>query len=58
MHLRRGEGERPRRGAAGASGSEMVKRAQAIGLPVANEVFADRGYRPDGTPCCPRNPGA
>ena len=31
------------------SGSEMVKAAQAIGLPVANEVFADRGYRPDGS---------
>ena len=40
------------------SGSEMVKAAQAIGLPVANEVFADRGYRPDGDLCAPRNPGA
>ena len=35
------------------SGSEMVKAAQAIGLPVANEVFADRGYRPDGSPVPP-----
>ena len=32
------------------SGSEMVKAAQAISLPVANEVFADRGYRPAGSP--------
>lgn len=30
------------------SGSEMVKAAQAIGLPVANEVFADRGSRTIG----------
>lgn len=30
------------------SGSEMVKAAQAIGLPVANEVFADRGSRTTG----------
>ena len=31
------------------SGSEMVGAAKAIGLPVASEVFADRGYRPDGS---------
>lgn len=31
------------------SGSEMETAARAIGLPVACEVFADRGYRPDGT---------
>ena len=31
------------------SGSEMVKAAHAIGLPVASEVFADRGYKADGT---------
>ena len=31
------------------SGSEMIKAAHAIGLPVASEVFADRGYQPDGT---------
>lgn len=31
------------------SGSEMVAAAKAIGLPVACEVFADRGYQPDGT---------
>lgn len=30
------------------SGSEMVKAAQAISLPVANEVFADRGSRTIG----------
>ena len=26
-----------------------VQAAHAIGLPVASEVFADRGYKPDGT---------
>lgn len=31
------------------SGSEMVKAANAIGLPVASEVFADRGYQADGS---------
>ena len=30
------------------SGSEMVKAANAIGLPVASEVFADRGSRTIG----------
>lgn len=40
------------------SGSEMVKAAQAIGLPVANEVFADRGYRPDGSLVSRGTPGA
>ena len=40
------------------SGSEMVKAAQAIGLPVANEVFADRGYRPDGSLVPRGTPGA
>lgn len=40
------------------SGSEMVKAANAIGLPVASEVFADRGYRADGS-LVPRGaPGA
>ena len=40
------------------SGSEMVKAAQAISLPVANEVFADRGYRPDGSLVPRGTPGA
>ena len=33
------------------SGSEMVKAANAIGLPVASEVFADRGYQPTAALC-------
>lgn len=40
------------------SGSEMVRAAQAIGLPVASEVFADRGYRPDGSLVPRGTPGA
>lgn len=40
------------------SGSEMVAAAQAIGLPVACEVFADRGYCPDGTLVPRGRPGA
>ena len=40
------------------SGSEMVKAAHAIGLPVASEVFADRGYKPDGTLVPRGTPGA
>ena len=40
------------------SGSEMVSAAQAIGLPVASEVFADRGYRPDGSLVPRGTPGA
>ena len=40
------------------SGSEMVKAANTIGLPVASEVFADRGYQADGS-LVPRGaPGA
>ena len=40
------------------SGSEMLKAAQAMGLRVCSEVFADRAYRPDGT-LVPRGlPGA
>ncbi len=42
----------------GLAGSELVAAGRAIGLSVAEEVFADRGYRPDGT-LVPRNePGA
>ena len=33
----------------GLAGSESVKAAQDIGLPVAREVFADRAYMPDGS---------
>lgn len=40
------------------SGSEMIKAAHAIGLPVASEVFADRGYQPDGTLVPRGTPGA
>lgn len=40
------------------AGSEMVKAARAMGLPVACEVFADRGYRPDGTLVPRGEPGA
>ena len=40
------------------SGSEMVKAANAIGLPIVSEVFADRGYQADGS-LVPRGaPGA
>lgn len=42
----------------GLAGSELVKAGERIGLPVANEVFADRAYMPDGT-LMPRSmPGA
>ena len=33
----------------GLAGSESVRAAQDIGLPVAREVFADRAYMPDGS---------
>lgn len=33
----------------GLSGSLMIRAAQKTGLKVANEVFADRAYRADGT---------
>lgn len=40
------------------AGSQSVIAAQEIGLPVANEVFADRAYMPDGS-LVPRSmPGA
>lgn len=39
-------------------GGELTRAAEAMGLPVAHEAYADRGYRPDGT-LVPRNqPGA
>lgn len=31
------------------SGSEMIRAAEEIGLPCANEVFADRNYEEDGS---------
>ena len=33
----------------GLSGSEQIKAGQALGLACASEVFADRGYEPDGS---------
>lgn len=33
----------------GLSGSVLIRTAAAAGLPVANEVFADRSYQPDGS---------
>lgn len=33
----------------GLAGSQLIKAAQEIGLPYANEVFADRAYEEDGT---------
>ena len=33
----------------GLSGSEMLKAAREAGIPVLSEVFADRGYRSDGS---------
>ncbi|MCL4424136.1 MAG: LamB/YcsF family protein [Firmicutes bacterium] len=39
-------------------GSAMIKAGEKLGLPVANEVFADRAYNPDGTLVSRRVPGA
>jgi UPF0271 protein len=40
------------------SGSKMVEAAAAVGIPCVSEVFADRGYQPDGS-LVPRGmPGA
>lgn len=33
----------------GLAGSELIKAGQKVGLKVANEVFADRTYQPDGS---------
>jgi UPF0271 protein len=38
----------------GLAGSELIRAGRAAGLKVANEVFADRTYQPDGT-LTPRN---
>ena len=40
------------------SGSEMIAAAEAKGLPSRSEVFADRGYRRDGTLVPRSQPGA
>ncbi len=40
------------------AGSEMVRAAQAMGLPSAQEVFADRGYEEDGSLVARSKPGA
>jgi UPF0271 protein len=42
----------------GLSGSWMIKKAQALGLRVAEEVFADRSYQKDGSLTPRRQPGA
>ena len=41
----------------GLPGSEIVKAGRAAGLRVANEVFADRAYEPDGSLASRRKPG-
>ena len=33
----------------GLAGSELIRAGQSAGIPVANEVFADRTYQPDGS---------
>jgi 5-oxoprolinase (ATP-hydrolysing) subunit A len=42
----------------GAAGSMLVGAGQEAGLPVAEEAFADRRYRPDGTLVPRGRPGA
>ncbi len=42
----------------GLPGSELIAAAQAAGLRVAREAFADRAYRPDGTLVPRSEPGA
>lgn len=42
----------------GLSGSELIKAGQALGLRCASEVFADRGYEPDGSLTPRGRPGA
>jgi 5-oxoprolinase (ATP-hydrolysing) subunit A len=42
----------------GLSGSELTAAGQRAGLRVASEVFADRGYRPNGTLAPRGTPGA
>ncbi len=40
------------------AGSEMIRAAQEMGLPYAQEVFADRGYEEDGSLVARSKPGA
>lgn len=42
----------------GLAGSEMIRAAQNVGLPYAQEVFADRAYENDGTLVARSKPGA
>ena len=42
----------------GPAGSALLAAAGEMGLPTAAEVFADRGYRPDGTLVPRGEPGA
>jgi len=42
----------------GLAGSALVQAGQKIGLPTANEVFADRTYQPNGTLTPRRQPDA
>lgn len=42
----------------GLAGSALVREAEALGLPVASEVFADRSYQPDGSLTPRSQPGA
>lgn len=42
----------------GLAGSKMIAAAEAVGLPSASEVFADRAYNDDGTLVSRKLPGA
>lgn len=42
----------------GLPGSVVLAAAEAAGVPVVGEAFADRGYRPDGTLVPRSEPGA
>jgi len=42
----------------GLAGSELVRAAQDLGMPVASEVFADRTYQDDGSLSPRSRPGA
>ena len=42
----------------GLAGGQLVKAGEKAGLKVASEVFADRGYNPDGTLVARGQPGA
>jgi len=41
-----------------AYGGELSEQARRLGVPLANEVFADRAYRPDGSLVPRAEPGA